>query len=475
MGTLRLSLLFVLVICCSSMAIAQDAKLVKKAEWGSGIYESIVEISDHYYIETSSHQIDVINPSLTGQESLVGQITLTGESQLNIVSIGSFKGHLVVATETKLSIYSILNTTELTLMFSTSINAVSSGAIEVDNNRLYYVDSNNDIFIVQESEGAFALLDTIHSKRNDENLYTYGQYLAINGSELLYLSHQSISGTLSVTFEKYNTSDFSLSDTATLSNRSVHSAIYVGDGRFVIFESGDVSLSLISSSDGSINVLNTFDDVDDLGAVELAFQNKQLKALSWSRSLYSFEITDDNNVTLLATEVLSSYLSDVSALNSFSVLNNKFIGLSTQDGLFEITFENGNFVDVEFAYNQSGFMGSAIVKDDLLYSPRGMRIDVMDIADLNNIKFDRQVMIPAGNIQRNGINARPPRHDFPRGGGGSAHGGGRFPGGSFSIPALPHVALGRVWTTRRDLCHHARKPRRLRPTFCTRSYFRHCL
>jgi VCBS repeat-containing protein len=390
--------LFLLSVLLPQNVFAQEAKLVKQAEWGSGSYEHMVEINGYYYIETSSDQIDVINPTLTAESSLVGQIKFEG----SIFSIAKFKDYLVVITDKKITVYSISEVINITEKYSVTVNATWERSAVFQDDYFFYVDSDSKIFIIEESDSTFSLASVIQSTESnyDDELSISSRNLFVEDSILYYLYDQNDQEQRSTKVESYQLEDFSLLDSGELDDIGKNEAsVSVGNGRFVITSANYQYLYLIQLVDGQVNILNNFDGTQFHRNFKFAFKNNNLKAI-WRNELYSFQVSESSTITTLPEESLSSYLSNSSSVNDLSWLDNKLIGLSDSAGLFEINFSDDTVASVTFAYNQSGYMGKAVIENDLIYLPRQTRIDVVDISNINTPVWRDDIPVSVNDIDK---------------------------------------------------------------------------
>ena len=385
-------------ILLSSYAEAQEAKLVKQAEWGSGVYDHMVEINGHYYIKTSSGQVDVINPELTGEASLVGQIKFGLESDIHAIS--KFKDFLVVVISNKINVYSISDITNITKVYSVSVIGDWDGTAVYQGDYLYYVDGDSKIFVIEEKEGGFSLASVIQSQKSnhDEELYVLGRNLFIEDSTLYYLYRLQEGGILSTKIESYQLDDLTLIDSGELEDIGVAGrGVYLGHGRFVI--SNYQQLYLIKLIDGQINILNDFDGVQYNKSFNLTVKDNIVKAIADS-VLYTFQISDTNAISISSTESLTDYFHYNSYMRYVNWRDDKLIGVNSKSGAFEIKLINDAIDSVAFSYNQSGYMGKAVIENNLIYLPRESRIDVVNIANIDNLTWQNSIPEYAHDIER---------------------------------------------------------------------------
>ena len=247
-------------ILLSNYVVAQEAKLVKKAEWGSGSYEHMVEIDNHYYIATSSGEVDVIDPELTGEDSLIDQIKFDFEPDIRAIT--KFKDFLVILTNDKINIYSIADVTNITQVYSLTVLGHWNVTVAYQGDNLYYVDGDSKIYVIEETEGVFSLTNVIQSQESDynEEVYVSDRNLFIEGSMLYYVYRVQQGQTLSTKIESYQLADLTLSDSGVLEGIGISgNGVYLGDGRFVI--SNYQYLYLIKLMDGQVSILNDFDTI----------------------------------------------------------------------------------------------------------------------------------------------------------------------------------------------------------------------
>ena len=388
-------------ILLSSYAEAQEAKLVKQAEWGSGHYGQMVEINGYYYIETRSNEIDVINPELTGQSALIGQIKF--EPGTDMLSIAKFKNFLVVMTMNKIKIYSVSDVINITEVYSITADGENYEQGFYQGDYFYHVDSDSTIRIIEENENVFSLAHTIHSRGDDDGKrqYIHDRILLVEDSILYYLYNQTENGIRTAKMVSYQLDDFSLIRSGVLDGIGpVGASVNVGNGRFVISTRNAQSLHLIQLADGQVTILEDFGVDLNFFYVKLAAKNNIIQALS-GKLLYTFEISDSNAVTRLSIEPLNSYFSSESNVYYLNWLDNKLIGISGSEGLFEVNFnDEATITSVTFAYNQSGYMGKAVIENNLVYLPRKTRIDVVDISNVSTPMFIDSIPLHVENINK---------------------------------------------------------------------------
>lgn len=385
-------------ILLSNYAVAQEAKLVKKAEWGSGSYEHMVEIDNHYYIATSSGEVDVIDPELTGEDSLIDQIKFDFEPDIRAIT--KFKDFLVILTNDKINIYSIADVTNITQVYSLTVLGHWNVTVAYQGDNLYYVDGDSKIYVIEETEGVFSLTNVIQSQESDynEEVYVSDRNLFIEGSTLYYVYRVQQGQTLSTKIESYQLADLTLSDSGVLEGIGISgNSVYLGDGRFVI--SNYQYLYLIKLMDGQVSILNDFDTIQYNKIFHLTAKENTVKAIS-DNAIYTFQITEANTISTSYTENLTDYFFSNSYMRYVYWRDDKLIGLNTKSGVFEIELINGAIDSVAFSYNQSGHMGKAVIESNLVYLPRESRIDIVNIADIDNITLQNSIIEDVKDIER---------------------------------------------------------------------------
>ena len=391
-------ILLLSTILSSVDAIAQEAKLVKKAEWGSGTYEHMVEINDHYYIVTRSGQVDVINPELAGESSLIGQIDFDFEPDIRAIS--KFDNFLIIVTNDKVNIYSITDAINITQVYSLTVSGHWNAEVINHQGDLYYVDGDNKIYVIAEAEGVFSLSKVIQSPASNynEEVYVSDRNLFIEDSTLYYVYRVQENGTLATKVESYQLTDLTLSDSGLLEGIGISTnGVYVGDGRFVI--SNYQYLYLIKLIDGQVTILNDFDTVQYNKIFHLTSKNNTLKALS-DNVLYTFQISESNTISTLSTESLTDHFLSNSYMRDVYWRDDKLIGLNTKSGVFEIDLVDNVIDSIAFSYNQSGDMGKAVIENNLVYLPRDSRIDIINITDIDNITLQNSIVENVKDIER---------------------------------------------------------------------------
>ena len=388
----------VLVLCClnismffTSIAFSQEAKLVKQGEWGSGRYESVVEIGGYYYVETSSNQIDVIDPKVTGKEALIKQINLDFDSYPNIISIGKFKNYLVVITDNYLTVYNIENITDLTVKFKISVNASWGENLVSQGNRIYYIDQKSRLFIIEEDLSTFDIVKVIQTEESDyeNNKYINKRSLFVEDSIIYYIYTLQNDGAVSTQVVSFDVNEFTPLNSGELVDFGNSNNIYVGDGRFVL--ASYEHMYLVDIENNEVNILSDFNDTNYHNLTNLTFKDNILKAFSYGNRLLSFEISSSNSTSFLSDESLNSDFPANDYVVDAYWLDEKLIALSYYSGLFELEFDDSLVSNIKFTYNQSGYMGKGLIEKGKLFLPRRSRVDVVDISDVKYIYKERTI------------------------------------------------------------------------------------
>lgn len=386
-------------IFLTSNAFAQDAKLVKQGEWGSGTYEKVVEINGYYYVETSSHQIDVFDSMLTGKEALIAQIDFEFEGYPGISSIGRFKDSLVVVTGEFLTIYSIEKTSDLTEQFKISVNSTRGQTSVTQGDYLYFIDQDSRIYIIEEAEGVFNLVKVIQEEQNiesDDNWKSiYERRLYVSDSNIYYISNIQKADSSSTKIVSFDVNNFNPVARGELLGFTAYSSIYVGDGRLVL--SSYDHMYMVSISDSTVNILNDFDAINGYYFSGLTYKDNILRAFSHGTVLNTFEISPSNTTAFLSEQILSLPSGNITDSQWF---DDKYIVLTNSSGLLDLELNNNLVTNINFVYNQSGSMGEAIIENDYLYLPRFWRIDVVNISDTKNIQLESSIDEKASNFYK---------------------------------------------------------------------------
>ncbi|WP_206484270.1 Ig-like domain-containing protein [Thalassotalea sp. G2M2-11] len=371
----------------SYTANAQEAKLLKKGEWGSGIYEQIVEIQGLYYIKTSSNQVDVIDPNLTGSEALLGQIEFDFEHFAQVYAIHSFKDFLVVQTYNNFSIYSLSDPINISRVYSISIDAYGDNAITSDENSLYVVDSNGKVYNITYDGTNFNLEHVIHSQGDDydNNTYISSRNLFIDDSNLYYLYQLNRNSVASAVIEKYSLDDFTLVNKGEYEGLSyIEDAVYKGSNQFVLSEYRHIYL--VELKEEGIEFLNDFGLDDYYSISKLTYKDNILYAFSWNSRFRAFEISNENQVIPLVSQYLvNKYFTYSDNLNDFTWIGDQLVGLSREKGLFDVELKDNSVTAINFYYNQSGFLGKAAINENYLYLPRYSYVDIVDFTNIDNM------------------------------------------------------------------------------------------
>ena len=387
-----------------STAFAQSAKLVEQDEWGSGRYEKVVEINGYYYVKTSSNQIDVFDPELTGKDAFIDQINLEFEQYPSIIDISKFQDSLAILTHGFLTIYSIEGSSNLTEQYKVSIHAPERDSLVSQGNSLFVVDYNSRIYKIEENEGVFSITKIIQEEEED---YSKGNYIGkrslyISGSTLYYVYSMNESGVFSTKISSLDVNNLSQIDKGQLESFNYSHGVYVGGDRFVLasYQTGH-NIKLVKIIDNQIVTLSNFPGEYDSNLHSLTYKDNVLRAFSYGNRLFSFEISATNTTSFLSEQNLNAHLPEDKTNNIVysQWIGDKYIALSNRFGLIELELEDSLVTNIELFYNQSGPLGKGIIKEDALYLPRGTRIDVIDIADTSNIVKISSINEDANNLE----------------------------------------------------------------------------
>lgn len=362
---------------------AQEATLVKQGQWGSGEYTDVISLNGHFYASTYSGQIDVIDQSKSGVASFIGQINL----EENIFSMQVHNNRIVVATTNKLSIFDVSNAKALTLKYSVELNTRDPQGKLVVNDKVYFLADDNKIFVIQEEDNNYSIEQvietTIASETSSREILLTDDYFYVVGQT----TNEDNSKTTKI--DKFSVADNSLVESVQSDAvDNFQKVVVAGMDRFFVTSGGNISLLTIS--DTKLNIATTFTPGSQYNYYEVTFSNNKLYLFSWNRQLYTYAISDTNQVSLTSRDPLYDFLSDISSFSQLKWSGDKLIALSANEGIIEFIFKNEAFSEIKYAYNQSGELKKGTFADNYYILPRTNRVDVIDISDYENITLHKQ-------------------------------------------------------------------------------------
>ena len=199
----------------------------------------------------------------------------------------------------------------------------------------------------------------------------------------------NIDNSSTTTIEKYNISDNRLLESVESDSiGDFQDIISAGMDRFIVSSSGNINVLTIA--DNKLNIAASFTPGSQYNAFELVFKNNTLHLLSWDRVFYSYSISDSNQESLISRTPLYDFLADSSNFSQFKWSDDKLIALSGNEGIIEFVFNNEVISDIKSAYNQSGELMKGTFAGDYYLLPRSNRVDVINVADIENITLHKQ-------------------------------------------------------------------------------------
>jgi len=370
---------------------AQEAKLVEHGQWGSAYYESKVELNGYYYILTSAKKIDVINPNKQEAGSVVTTIDLEFDypsENLVVVSyykLSKYKDYLVLQESDKVSIFSVDNVDELTLLYSLDIDVQSSFKPHEQNDKLYVFDSVGQLHIIEEDNDGFNVTGSL----NDID-FTGTYPTMVLGEEFYYVitskSNDNTYTSYTTNIHKYDLATLQHVVSLAYDSSQNPKFNYIESERFIV--EIDKHWILMSVKNNTLQELSNFNNATFNGNFVFKLNDEKLHAMpsynsAYYMDYYIFSIEDTNNVSLISQQSIAPLLTNKSALGQIKELtfyNKTWLGLSENLGVFEASLSNDLVKEIKLFDNQSGRMGKVAVIGNKLYAPRRNRIDIVDIS-----------------------------------------------------------------------------------------------
>ena len=367
-----------LVLCLSSMSAflvnSQELTFVQHDEWGSQRYLSVTKIKEHYYASSYNRAIDVLDPSVTGPESLKGQFVL-GEFETK--ELDAFEDDLVVVTSNGLSIYSINNTTEFTLEYSLEAETLGSFSNSIFiSDKLFFIDRNHSIFQIGKANGKYILENVIDATPEEIIVENSIEHILLDDNYIYYFyQSKNVNQTITnIHVDKYNLSNNNLVKHYTIEDRSFYYVDKIDNGQFVINKLGGL-LTLDIRGDEAL-VKETY---DENYYTKIAYKDNYVYAQAQAQNIfYTFKIDASLNISLHSTYDFPQYHRWGHEL---IWLDNKIVHGNNSTGLLELAVTAGVVVDSNYLYNQGGGLGRGVFIDNNYYAPREHRIDILTFND----------------------------------------------------------------------------------------------
>ncbi len=378
---------FILILLqfSTNNVIAQEAKLLKQGEWGSGTYKEMVLLNDLYYVATNEGQIDIFDPSMPTAESLVGQINLDDQIEF----LGMHNNRLVILTSHLISIYDVSNITELTLNFyfrfssSRSSDSYSFKDIAIDE-KIYYVGYDNEIYVISENNGAYSLekeIESVLPKKPSFYIFASDNYFY-----LFVVYYNSVTSKWITAIEQYKVADNSLvASVVTEGLDSTKKILFDDEERFIIIT--ESAFQVINISNNAINTLGSYPNTQYDYWNRHAYKNNELKVLYRSGKIDSYFIAEDHQIIFQQSTDLQIPVK----VSHMKWLDNSLIALSEGYGLIEFEFSNNEFENIKFFYNQTGKFDKGVMQGEYYLLPRENRIDVINVMDKSNIVLHKRL------------------------------------------------------------------------------------
>jgi hypothetical protein len=353
---------------------AQELTFVEKDEWGSGSYSSVTKIKENYYASSSfSSYIDVIDPSKTGSEALVAQLSL-GTS--DIYQIEVYGEYLVVVAEDGLSIYSVNNATELTLEYFLAANTKS---LIVDalyiGDTIVFID-NDRVVTISDNSGEFSIESVINYRLNNPQPYDRRTVnMDDNYIYLIYNDGPNNELTENIFIDKYDRNEQTLVKQYAVADTHFTWLEKIANGQFIVSTNQGLT-SLDVNGNEAITVVSDY----NFGFNSRVVINNNIIYVNVGASLYSFTLDENLNIN---SESRYDFPQFSSAGEELKWIDNKIIHSDRGTGLLEFEISQGTVNNSRYLYNQSGDLGRGIFIGESYFAPRDYRVDELTF-DENN-------------------------------------------------------------------------------------------
>ncbi|MGL1955770.1 MAG: cadherin-like domain-containing protein [Colwellia sp.] len=375
------------MLCLTSISTflvhSQELTFVQHDEWGSGRYFSVTKIKEHYYASTAFNRlVDVFDPTKTGSEALVAQLTL-GTSHIN--QIEAYGEYLVVVANDGLSIYSINNITEITLEYFLPAQAISlyddalyigDKILFLDNNRLVSISDDDgefsiDFVIDYDPEDSLSI-GSRSTSMDDNYIYSFYQAKANNDS------------TENIYIDKYNRNDQTLVKQYLVADTSLQWLEKIANGQFIAHtDTGLMTLDV--SGNEAITKVRVHDNGDRFTS-RIVYNNNVVYAQTQMK-LDSFTIDENLNID----EKLTYSFPQLAGLGvELKWLDNKIIHSDDSTGLLEFEISASIVNDSRNLYNQAGSLGRGVFLGENYYAPRSGRIDILSFNETKQAVKDSE-------------------------------------------------------------------------------------
>ncbi|WP_448553546.1 tandem-95 repeat protein [Thalassotalea montiporae] len=350
--------------CLSYANSDQEFSLEYYDSWGSGEYQDVININDIYYVDSGDY-IDVIDPSLSGNESLINQMVKTCCTKI----LAEYQQHLVVLGYRELEVFDVSDPQSPTSVFTGTYNDEAVGTATVYDGELYFLTRSFQLNKLSFVDDEFSLqtISTLEVRVEQSDGYYRHQDIRINDGKLhaLYQYYTYSDNAYYSYLDVYNLSDMTQSDALTIDLGSDMTGFEVmSDDLFAI--NTYQRLNFYQLTNDELTRVNSFS----------VFNGKMLKDDEVLWVFRSFEAVKlgVEDILNLAIERFSFGQDSSGRFNSFHVnrakgSNSEFYMSTSDKGIVELSIADD--VELSFLFNQSGYKSrGALISNDQFVLPK---------------------------------------------------------------------------------------------------------
>lgn len=382
-------MLWLVTSIISTSVYSQEAKLVEYGKWGSAAHISHVELNGYYYLLTEANKVDVIDPSLVGEESIVTTIDMVeaaGFLDTQIIFSARLRvlnGKLVYQGSDRTKVFSVGDDHKLTLDHSLSFEHGQIRYSFTNNGKLHLFDKNK-VYVVSE-EGS--QLNTVSYSTGIEFPYEYIPEVFYDEQFYFIILRQGQDGNEFIKkIYKYDNETHERLAVIKHSSSTWDLFSYIGNEQFII--SNKEARSIVSIKGDVITEVTNIDEGQFGASYIFSLVDDELHAISMigSRSFmdyYVYSLADSDNVALLSHQSLIPLLpgqESIGMITESSFDGNKWVGLSENYGLIQVELTGNSVSKLSPFWTHAGKVGKVAIIDNKLAVPRRSRVDFLDIS-----------------------------------------------------------------------------------------------
>ena len=360
-------------------SLSQSISLVKKDEWGSSSYTSVIKINDHIYAVTNTGTLDIIDPTKALAEQLVGQVNLS--SDLYADELDNYNGFLSVTVGEKVVLYELSNPILPTLVFEFQVDNEYNSGQRITEGENHYVIEKDRLYVVNYNEESGFNILAAHTFEDlvYENVYGYQAKIE---QGILFIHQVEVPDPLNFDEKKYVIREYNISDLndvklvskVSISTDSISpKTTYIGQRHFAlstqnsvqIFKTENNTITMISEIEVGVYSLGLYwqEDLKRLRVITPYTRYSYILSSFANPTLESIESTIDEN----RVSQIYQFLSDNDAIVQTQTPRTiALIDLTDQDSLTPL-------------YDQSGNLVSMAISDETIYALKHSNVQVINI------------------------------------------------------------------------------------------------